>query len=105
MPVPAISNSGIVTMSSCLATVVFVHGLGGSSKGTWTHSETDSFWPMWLVGRKGFENARIATFGYDSGWYDVTAPRNTLNIASFANQLLDALDVHYSDRGDVSPLL
>jgi len=27
--------------------IIFVHGLGGSAKGTWTDPHTNSFWPTW----------------------------------------------------------
>jgi hypothetical protein len=99
----SISNiSGAIR--SIAITIVFVHGLGGSSIGTWTHSETNSFWPTWLVEKKGFENVRVTTFGYDAGWSNITAPRNALGIAGFANQLLDALDLHYIEHGNVCSL-
>jgi hypothetical protein len=88
-------------MRSAVITIVFVHGLGGSSTGTWTHSDTKSFWPTWLVEKKGFENVRVTTFGYDGSWSNIGAPRNVLSIASFANQLLDALDLHYIEYGNV----
>ena len=89
---------------SRLVNIIFVHGLGGSSKGTWTHSETQSFWPEWLPEKNGLENVRIATFGYDANWSNITAPSNALGIADFAMQLLDALDLHYTEYGDVGSL-
>ena len=92
-------------MPPTVITIVFVHGLGGSSRGTWTHSDTNSFWPTWLVEKKGFENVRITTFGYDASWSNIMAPRNALSIAGFANQLLDALDLHYTEHGNVCSLL
>lgn len=84
-----------------LINIIFVHGLGGSSKGTWTYTETQSFWPEWLPDKNGLENVRIATFGYDANWGNVMAPSNALGVADFAMQLLDSLDLHYSEYGDV----
>jgi len=81
--------------------IVFVHGLGGSAVGTWTAAESNSFWPSWLSKVKGLENARIMTFGYDSGWNKIWKPNNVLDISDFAKQLVHELWCHYSDYGDV----
>jgi hypothetical protein len=69
-----------------LVQIIFVHGLGGSKRGTWTHSK-ENFWPPWLPDEKGLENVRIATFGYNST-FNVLAPNTNLSIPTFANQLL-----------------
>lgn len=68
--------------------IVFVHGLGGSAKGTWTHPGTDSFWPPWLTEIETLQNARIITFGYDSEWTKIWKPDNVLGISDFSDQLL-----------------
>jgi hypothetical protein len=81
--------------------IVFVHGLGGSAEGTWTDTQTHSFWPPWLSKVKGLENARIMTFGYDSSWNKIWKPNNVLDISDFAKQLVHDLWCHYSDYGDV----
>lgn len=83
-----------------VVSIIFVHGLGGSATGTWTHSNT-SFWPAWLHEEDGFENTRIATFGYNADYKNVFAPRNLLGIADFSKELLDAMDLHYDRYGDV----
>jgi hypothetical protein len=44
--------------------VVFVHGLTGGLKKTWTH-EDGTFWPQDLL-PNDFPKARIMTFGYDA---------------------------------------
>jgi hypothetical protein len=85
--------------------IIFVHGLGGSSKGTWTHPESNSFWPLWLPNVQGLENARITTFGYDSTWNEIWKPNNILDISDFADQLLNSLRRHYSLYGNVSIVL
>jgi len=85
--------------------IVFVHGLGGSAEGTWTDSQADAFWPPWLTKLGGLENARIMTFGYDSGWNKIWKPNNVLDISDFAKQLVNDLWCHYLAHGDVFVLL
>ena len=85
-----------------LTNVIFVHGLGGSARGTWTHEESDSFWPDWLPTTKGLGHARIMTFGYDADWNKIWRPNNVLDISDFGDQLLNHLLLHYSSFGDVS---
>jgi len=79
--------------------IVFVHGLNGDKRGTWTHSEKH-FWPEWLHGEAGLEDVRIATFGYDSGT-NILKPNTNLSIPIFANQLLGWLKQLSQDRGSV----
>ena len=88
--------------SAPVLNIVFVHGLGGSAYGTWTHEQTRSFWPPWLSKVRGLENARIMTFGYDSSWNKIWAANNVLDIPDFARQLVNELWLHYADHGDVS---
>jgi len=71
--------------------LVFVHGLGGGSRRTWTDVAKSDFWPDWL---QGFENVRILTFGYDANW-SIVAAGSQLGIPDFATQLLEELDLHY----------
>jgi hypothetical protein len=82
-----------------LIDVIFVHGLGGSSQGTWTHPKS-GFWPTWLQEQKHLENVCISTFGYDANW-DPTKPSNALGIADFARKLLMELKLHYTTSGKV----
>ena len=84
--------------------IVFVHGLNGSKRETWMHSNK-CFWPEWLPKEKGMENVRITTFGYNSST-NVLMPNTNLSIPTFANQLLLYLKqlsynhgpVHYTYR-------
>jgi hypothetical protein len=96
---PTITGDG---ESIPVTNVIFVHGLGGSAKGTWTHE--NEFWPEWLPGTKGLENARIMAFGYDADWNKIWRPNNLLDISDFGDQLLNYLLLHYSNCGDVSIL-
>ncbi|KAF2793172.1 hypothetical protein K505DRAFT_375515 [Melanomma pulvis-pyrius CBS 109.77] len=72
-----------------IADLVFVHGLGGGSRATWTKGgDPNLFWPQeWLPNEPGFENIRIHTFGYDAMW----TRQSTLNIFDFAQSLLSSL--------------
>jgi hypothetical protein len=44
--------------------IVFVHGLNGHPKDTWTHPTTHFFWP-WEV-QKHIEGVRTLVYGYDA---------------------------------------
>jgi len=46
-----------------LQSIVFVHGLTGNRRNTWTHND-GGFWPQELL-PKDLPTARIMTFGYD----------------------------------------
>jgi hypothetical protein len=83
--------------------IIFVHGLGGSKRGTWTHAKTE-FWPDWLHDEKGLEGVRLLAFGYNSAFKPL-APNNNLSIPIFADQLLDDMnDLRYR-HGSVYPLV
>jgi len=81
--------------------LIFVHGLGGSAKETWTHPDSNGFWPDWLHDDNRFSNVRISTFCYNANFKNVLAPQNALGIADFAKQLLDSLDLHFNKYRDV----
>ena len=83
--------------------IVFVHGLNGSKRGTWTYSK-DSFWPEWLHEDRGLEDVRIATFGYNSST-NVLKPNTNLSIPIFAKQLLLYLKQLSYKHGPVRTLL
>lgn len=75
--------------------IVFVHGLGGSARKTWSSTrELDSFWPGWLpedeTDGDGDEPAalsrfRISTFGYNAKFKGAAT---NLDIIDFAKDLL-----------------
>jgi hypothetical protein len=79
--------------------LIFVHGLGGSAKGTWTHS-SGMFWPSLLRDDNRFDNVRVSTFGYNADFKNI-ARKSALGIPDFAKQLLDSLDLFYDRHGDV----
>ncbi|KAI0431150.1 NACHT and WD domain protein [Xylaria sp. FL1042] len=71
--------------------IVFVHGLGGGSRKTWSKTESLShFWPQeWLPKDAKFERVRIQSFGYNSDW--AKSKDNCLNLHHFGKALLGHL--------------
>lgn len=66
--------------------LIFVHGLGGSSRRTWSwNRDTDYFWPSWLPHDPELSNSRIFTFGYSA---NLRGPSSSLNVIDFAKDLL-----------------
>ncbi|KAH8801511.1 WD40-repeat-containing domain protein, partial [Xylogone sp. PMI_703] len=79
--------------SEPLIDFIFVHGLGGGSRKTW--SKTNSvghYWPQeWLPKDPAFKNVRVHTFGYDSNW--IRGNDNCLNIYHFGQSLLGEMSI------------
>jgi hypothetical protein len=75
--------------TSAIVDLVFVHGLGGGSRSTWTKSGNPClYWPQeWLPKDVGFRDVRVHTFGYNSNW----DKESTLNIHDFAKSLLGSI--------------
>ncbi|TVY68623.1 Vegetative incompatibility protein HET-E-1, partial [Lachnellula suecica] len=89
---------------SAIADLVFVHGLGGGSRSTWTKSNDPAlYWPeQWLPNDYSFRDVRIHSFGYNSNW----DKESTLNIHDFAKSLLGAIvDCPLIPRGTTAPLV
>jgi hypothetical protein len=72
-----------------IADLIFVHGLGGGSRSTWTKSgEPSRYWPLeWLPKDIGFRDVRIHSFGYNSNW----EKEGIGNIYDFAKSLLGCI--------------
>ncbi|KAH0499405.1 hypothetical protein TgHK011_006605 [Trichoderma gracile] len=81
-----------------LVDIIFVHGLGGDSKKTWSGSrDIPSFWPQdWLPNDPSFKTARIHSFGYDANWRDRNL--SILSIHDFGQDLLGEMKNHPSIR-------
>ncbi|PGH11162.1 hypothetical protein AJ80_07264 [Polytolypa hystricis UAMH7299] len=77
--------------SLALVDFVFVHGLGGGSRKTWSKTPAVShFWPQeWLPRDPAFKHVRIHSFGYNSDW--AKGKDNCLNIRHFGKSLLGEL--------------
>ncbi|KAH6678875.1 NACHT and WD domain-containing protein, partial [Plectosphaerella plurivora] len=73
---------------AAVADIIFVHGLGGGSRKTWTFSKDDyHYWPQsWLPSDPDFKDVRIHVFGYNADW--TKRQQSMLNIHDFAQSLL-----------------
>ncbi|KAJ8066163.1 hypothetical protein OCU04_005253 [Sclerotinia nivalis] len=71
-----------------LIDLIFVHGLGGGSRKTWSKSEdARHYWPKeWLPHDPDFKNVRISSFGYRADWAETNG--NALDVGDFAQSLL-----------------
>ncbi len=84
---------GLITLyqahDSVVADLIFVHGLGGGSRSTWTKSDDPSlYWiKEWLQNDPGFQDVRIHSFGYNSNW----DKESILNLHDFAKSLLGSI--------------
>ncbi|PVH82277.1 hypothetical protein DL98DRAFT_143111 [Cadophora sp. DSE1049] len=78
--------------------IIFVHGLGGSSRRTWSKSQDrDSFWPeLFLPREPTLSEARISTFGYNSELNSISP--SILSVHDFAKSLL--FDLKYANGTD-----
>ncbi|KAL8911480.1 MAG: hypothetical protein Q9171_003341 [Xanthocarpia ochracea] len=86
--------------TSCLD-IVFIHGLGGDSRKTWSKDHNpELFWPgLWLPLEAELERARIFTFGYNANF----RPGETKTMASitdFAKELLFELRFGKTHEGE-----
>ncbi|GID90843.1 esterase/lipase family protein [Amorphoplanes digitatis] len=70
--------------------VVFLHGLDGDARGSWTAGGPDMFWPRWLA--DDLETAAVWSVGYDarsSGWRG-----RSMSVADRSVNLLALLQNH-----------
>lgn len=85
---------------------IFIHGLGGGSRKTWSMSpDSRHYWPKeWLPQDPDFRYVRIHSFGYKADWDD--RKESILSIHDFARSLLG--EVQYSPdirRSNVSAVI
>ena len=76
--------------SDPLVDLVFVHGLGGGSRRTWTILDKPAnFWPKeWLSNDADFSRTRVHSFGYEAEW---RRKGSVLDIHDFARSLLSSV--------------
>ncbi|KAM7204974.1 hypothetical protein V8F33_001215 [Rhypophila sp. PSN 637] len=84
--------------SEPVADIVFIHGLGGGSRKTWSFSsDPQHYWPQaWLPDDGDFADVRIHTFGYKADWAE--RKQSVLDIHGFSQILLGALRNHPAIR-------
>ncbi|KAF8861886.1 hypothetical protein BDZ45DRAFT_231863 [Acephala macrosclerotiorum] len=95
---------GLVTIhcpSEPLLEFIFIHGLGGGSRKTWSFSsKLHHFWPKeWLSKDPAFQNVRVHSFGYKSTWHDTRG--SILNVHDIAESLLGAIHASPSIRSSL----
>ncbi|KFY88927.1 hypothetical protein V498_06614 [Pseudogymnoascus sp. VKM F-4517 (FW-2822)] len=78
---------------------IFVHGLGGGSRKTWSVSpDPRHYWPKeWLPQDPDFKNVRIHSFGYKADWDE--RKESTLTVHDFARSLLNEVQCSPDIRG------
>ncbi len=88
-----------------LIDLIFVHGLGGGSRKTWSKTDSEKdYWPQeWLPRDAAFSNVRIHSFGYNSDWGK--GKNNCLNIHHFGKSLLSQLDISPYLTGTNTPII
>lgn len=81
--------------------IIFVHGLGGTSRFTWSwNKDIRYFWPKeWLPLEPDIKEGRVLTFGYDAG---INTPRSFKNVSDFAKDLL--FDMKFAKDGAAEDL-
>ena len=69
--------------------IIFVHGLGGTSRQTWSKNrDPELFWPQkWLPLEPDIQSARVLTFGYNAHFWS-SGPGSISRISDFAKDLL-----------------
>ncbi|MCJ1434911.1 hypothetical protein MMC27_004281 [Xylographa pallens] len=69
--------------------IIFVHGLGGTSRQTWSKNRNpDLFWPQtWLPSEPETACARILSFGYNVNFKSI-GPKSLSGVTDFAKDLL-----------------
>lgn len=80
------------------ADLVFVHGLGGGSRKTWSYSlDRYHYWPQsWLANDPDFSDMRIHSYGYNSDWGE--RQESIMSIRDFAQSLVGELKNNPSIR-------
>ena len=82
--------------------IVFIHGLGGTSRNTWSKDkDPELFWPLkFLPFEPDFCFTRIFTFGYNANFHK--AGNVSTSILDFAKDLL--FDLKYAKDGEKKDL-
>jgi hypothetical protein len=73
-----------------LCSIVFVHGLTGTSYDTWLDKQTGVHWPTTLLSRD-LADTCILTFGYDADVVNFWNPASQNRIGNYAENMIGAL--------------
>jgi hypothetical protein len=79
--------------------IIFVHGLGGTSRATWSYNrDPEFFWPQkWLPSEPDIQTARILSFGYNAA-FATPGPAPITGISDFAKDLLFGMKFAKNER-------
>lgn len=82
--------------------IIFVHGLGGTCRLSWSwNRDLSLFWPKeWLPLEPELKEARILTFGYNAHF--MSPNKDTFNVSDFAKELL--MQMKFGNDADVKSL-
>lgn len=79
------------------ADIIFVHGLGGSSKKTWSwERRLENFWPAWIQSEDTLSQFRVFSYGYNAKFSDA---KNPLSILDFSKGLLVRMKTYTGKQG------
>ena len=87
--------------ASALLDIIFVHGLGGDSRKTWSKNhDPDLYWPgRWLPYEQDIGRARISSFGYNANFRPGSS-KSISNISDFAKELLYEMRFSEDNNGE-----
>lgn len=85
--------------------LIFIHGLGGGSRKTWSKTNLlRDFWPgEWLPKDPAFSRVRVHSYGYDSDW--TKGNTNCLNIHHIGKSFLMELATSPHIERSASPIM
>ncbi len=84
-----LERAASVERAHSTADVIFVHGLGGHGRDTWTGAP-DAFWPLWIF--EDIKPVEVWTLEYPASIFG--SANGSLVIANQAKQVLDLLAAH-----------
>lgn len=89
MPELSLQRVASIQRPHSTADVIFVHGLGGDGRDTWTAAH-DAFWPLWIF--DDLKTIEVWTLEYPASMFG--SANGSLVISDQAKQVLDLLAAH-----------
>jgi hypothetical protein len=102
MAVNRFGLSELYTCASPTVDLIFVHGLNGHPRDTWTAPGSGTFWPADLLRGNIPDGVRVLTYGYNATAGDLLGMESSDRIHNHAWTLLQKL---WSSRVCLVPLL
>jgi pimeloyl-ACP methyl ester carboxylesterase len=82
-------STGILSLT--IISIIFVHGLTGSYRSTWTEKSSNIFWPKDLLAKDDLPPTRIWSYGYDAHIAHFWAMTSQNGIYDHASNLVNEL--------------